>query len=304
MPKRDDDQTPSLRYRMEALAARLGFGLFAMLPLAAASALGGWLGRTIGPRLPVSRRAHRNLTRFMSELDEAARRQVVQEMWDNLGRVAAELPHLRDFHLVDTANAGSAAGAIEVVGVEHLKAANRTGRAVMLIGGHLANWELQALVIFLLGYETHVVYRPANNPLFDRLVRTFRTGLADSTVPKGATGARQLIKLAKGTSSIGMLVDQKMNDGIVVPFFGVPAMTAPAAAQLSLRFDLSLIIARCERLGGARFRVTLLEPMNLAPSGDRNADVLRVMSAINATLEGWIRGRPGQWLWLHQRWPD
>jgi len=298
------DPRRSLRYRLENLAARLGFGLFALLPLAAASALGGWLGRTVGPHLAVSRRARSNLERFMPELDQRQRRQAVRELWDNLGRVTAELPHLNDFHIAETAGAGSAAGAIELRGVEHVHAANQSGRAVMLIGAHMGNWEVQALANFLLGYETHVVYRAANNPLFDDLVRSFRKGLADAVVPKGAAGARRLMKLARGTVSIGMLVDQKMNDGIAVPFFGVPAMTAPAAAQLALRFKLPLIVARCERLEGSRFRLTILPPMALPDSGDRNADVLEVMTAINRTLEGWIRERPGQWLWVHRRWPD
>ncbi len=101
-----------------------------------------------------------------------------------------------------------------------------------------------------------------------------------------------------------MLVDQKLNDGIAVPFFGRDAMTAPALAQLALRFRCPVVPARVERLGGARFRLTIYPPMGLPDSGDHDADVSETMRRVNAHFEDWIRARPEQWLWLHRRWPD
>jgi KDO2-lipid IV(A) lauroyltransferase len=101
-----------------------------------------------------------------------------------------------------------------------------------------------------------------------------------------------------------LLVDQKMNDGLAVPFFGHPAMTAPAAAQLALRFRCPVVAVHIERLGGAHFRLSLLPPLPLPDSGDRNADIRSLMADINGMLESWIRKRPEQWLWAHRRWPD
>lgn len=95
-----------------------------------------------------------------------------------------------------------------------------------------------------------------------------------------------------------------MNDGIAVPFFGRPAMTAPALAQFALRFDCPVVPARVERLGGARFRLTIQPPLEIQKSGDRQADVLAAMTEVNRIIEGWVRDRPDQWLWLHRRWPD
>ena len=101
-----------------------------------------------------------------------------------------------------------------------------------------------------------------------------------------------------------MLVDQKLNDGIAVPFFGRPAMTAPALALLALRFDCDVLPARVERLRGARFRLTVCPPLPLPHSGNQNADVAGLTAAVTAALEAWIRDRPEQWFWLHRRWPD
>jgi lipid A biosynthesis acyltransferase len=79
--------------------------------------------------------------------------------------------------------------------------------------------------------------------------------------------------------------DQKMNDGIPVPFFGRPAMTAPALAVLALRFDCDVLPARVERLAGARFRLTIFPPLPLPRSGEPHADAAALMARVNATLE-------------------
>lgn len=100
-----------------------------------------------------------------------------------------------------------------------------------------------------------------------------------------------------------MLVDQKMTDGIAVPFFGRDAMTAPALAQFALKYDAPIIPVRSERLEGARFRITFYPELKTPKTGDRHADILAIMTNVNASMESWIRERPEQWLWLHRRWP-
>ena len=284
-----------LKFRLEAALARALFALFGALPLGVASAMGAGLGRAIGALAPaLSRRADRNLRRAMPELDERARAATVRGMWANLGRTAAEFAHL---HVM----AEETAGNLELVGRENLAALRDGG---LVFSGHLGNWEAMTPALKLLGLPAHGVYRAANNPLTDALINRQRARYLTSMAPKGRSGARRLMTLAKERAIIGMLVDQKLSDGIVVPFFGLPAMTAPALAQLALRFDLPVTPVRCERLGGAHLRLTIYPPLQVARSGDRDADVLALMTKVNDTLEGWIRERPEQWLWLHRRWKD
>ncbi len=287
------------RYRAEYLAAQSGLALLSALPLPAASATASWIARAVGSRLPISERAKDNLGRALSELASREVDDIVGEMWENLGRLVGEMAHLDNFHIAEHAGVP---GAIEVVGTEHIENAIRSKSPVIFFSGHIGNWELTALTASLLGGNVHVVYRAANNPLVDQLIRELRHKLVPSTIPKGASGARKIMKLLKDGHCVGMLVDQKMNDGIAVPFFGRKAMTAPALAQLAYRFDASIIPTRCERLAGSRFRVTFDPPMELPRSDDRVADVLALMSQVNALLECWIRKRPNQWLWLHRRW--
>ena len=103
---------------------------------------------------------------------------------------------------------------------------------------------------------------------------------------------------------MALLADQKMNDGIEVPFFGLPAMTAPAIARLGARFGCPIVPVRSERTGGARFRITVEPPLYTIDGGDAAGNVTATMAGVNAVIEGWVRRRPEQWLWLHRRWPD
>jgi KDO2-lipid IV(A) lauroyltransferase len=135
------------------------------------------------------------------------------------------------------------------------------------------------------------------------MIARFR-GDGDELIPKGTVAARRAIATLRRGTHLTLLADQKMNDGIPVPFFGRPAMTAPALAVLALRFDCDVLPARVERLDGARLRLTVFPPLPLPRNGELHADAAALMDLVNAALEAWVRDRPEQWLWVHRRWPD
>lgn len=286
-----------MAHRGEAAAAWLLYGLFALLPVDVASWLGSALGRVVGPHLGVTRNARRNLKRVFPDMESAEMERIISAMWDNLGRTAGEHPHLGKF---DPYRKRSR---VEVVGIEHVDALRDNGIAGLFFSGHLANWELSPLVGTKRGLVVHAVYRRANNPFFDKIVQKGRAVIGGDFIPKGSEGAKSILRALRQGDHMAMLVDQKMNDGIAVPFLGIDAMTAPAVAELALRYDSPLIPARVERLGGAHFRVSFFPPLEKPDSGDRQADVLALMGIVNAMLGDWVRARPEQWLWIHNRWP-
>lgn len=284
-----------LAWLAEAAALALAWGVFGLLPLDAASAAGGWIGRAIGPRLPVSRRARRNLAAAFPELDAAAREAIVREVWDNLGRTGAEFPHLAEFRF-------GPGERVEVEGIEHLVAMRDDGRPGLVFSGHLGNWELGGYCASRNGLRLNLVYRAANNPYTEWLYRRGRAANGAELVPKGMVGARRAYALLREGQHLALLLDQKMNDGVAVPFFGRPAMTATALARFALRFRCPVVPAHVERLAGARFRIVIEPPLVLPEGGDAAADTNALMEMVNRRIETWIRARPGQWLWLHNRW--
>src|SRR5947207_7378148 len=283
--------------RFEAWGAGLLLAILGSLPLDAASALGGALARRIGPRLGVSNRARRNLHAALPQLSAAQVEAILRGMWDNLGRVAAEYPHLRRIRVFGPGSR------VETRGLERLDQALAAGRQVILFGAHLGNWEIAALAAGQRGLDIAQIYRAANNPLIDRMIARLRGGKSE-LIPKGAVASRRAVAALRRGGHVSLLADQKLNEGIAVPFFGRTAMTAPPLALWALRFDCAVLPARVERLRGARFRLTLYPPLDMPRSGDRDGDVMTIMTAVNATLEAWISERPEQWFWVHSRWPD
>jgi KDO2-lipid IV(A) lauroyltransferase len=288
----------SLSFRAEALGAHLLFGLFRVLPVDAASALGGFIARTVGPRLGGSKRAVINLRRAMPELSDSDIRRVVRGMWDNLGRVVAEYPHLGRFRVYEKG------GRVEHVGTELVDPILAAGRPILFVSAHFGNWEVATLAATQRGLKVAQIYRAANNPHVDALVTEFRSIVGSELIPKGMVAARRSMEALKDGRHLALLVDQKMNDGIAVPFFGRDAMTAPAVAQLAMRYNAAIIPARVERLEGAHFRLTVFPEVEHPRSGDRQADLRAILARVNGVIESWIRERPEQWFWLHRRWPD
>jgi KDO2-lipid IV(A) lauroyltransferase len=218
-------------------------------------------------------------------------------MWDNLGRTMGELPHLGRFRPFEPG------GRVELVDMDKAHALRSRGSGAIFVSGHFANWELMPMVMnrFLSGGGE--VYRPPNNPYVDRyFVNLRRRHVCPAQIPKGPKGVRALIELMKGKGYVAMLVDQRMSDGIEVPFFGIPTMTAAAPAQLSLRHNIPIVPASIERIKGPNFRMRLFDPIEPKPTGDRDADIKSMMARVNLVLEERIRARPHEWLWLHRRW--
>ncbi len=220
-------------------------------------------------------------------------------MWDNLGRVWGEFPHIGKIDIYHGSR-------VEVQGAEHIDQMRDDARPGIFVTAHLGNWELSVCTVVQRGpfASMATVYRAPNDPAAEWLLRVGRKSLGAELVPKGAQGARRIVEILRNGGHIGILPDQKMNDGIAVPFFGRPAMTAPAVAQLAFKYGCAVLTGRVIRTRGARFRVILDPPLELPNSGDRQADVVALTTTINRVIEGWIREHPAQWLWVHRRWPD
>ena len=284
----------------EALLVETLIKAASALSPATASNLAGALAACVGPWLPVSRVAHANLLAAMPELDAAARRRIVRGAWEQLGRTAGELPHVGAL-AQDTADGPG----WEIRGQDVLARLAARGGPVIFFSGHIGNWEMLPRAANRYGLPVASFYRAAQNRRVDRRIIALReeaAGYAMKLFPKGATGARQAMGHLRAGGHLAMLVDQKLNDGIEARFFGLPAMTAPAAAAFALHFRCPLVPARAERIGPARLRLVVEEPLALPDSGDRRADVAALTQLVSDVLERWIRADPASWLWLHRRW--
>jgi len=283
-------------WRLEALGFDAFTALARLAPLEAWSSLFGGLGRLIGPLTGAHRTARRNLRLAMPELSEAEVRVILSAQWENFGRYLGEFPV--------TDRLTPSGGRVDVSQAGRLVDIARAGRPVVLISGHFSNLEIMAAAIVEAGIPCEVTYRALNNPFVDERIRQGRKRYGVRMfAPKGAEGARDLLAALKAGRSIAMLNDQRYDAGTASLFFGRPVMTNPAAARLALRFGTEIQPMSIERVKGARFRVIAHDPITVPDTGDKTADVQAGVDAINAFLEARVRARPGEWWWVHRRWP-
>jgi KDO2-lipid IV(A) lauroyltransferase len=287
-----------LRFGAEAAGFFTLIGLFRLMGLELASAVGGFLGRNLFYRTNVSTRARNNLRTAYPEMNDGGIEAILVEMWDNLGRTVAEYAHLEKLSMLGPDPR------IETVNMHLTDEARATGKGVLFVSGHFANWELMPFVAAQYGIEGGEVYRPLNNPAIDRwMVRQRMTYGPKDQIAKGAQGTRRIFTLLRGGKAILLLVDQKTNEGVPAPFFGRDAMTTPAPAALALKLGALVLPASLERLRGSRFRMTVHPALEFAATGDSERDTLALTIRINEKIEELVRRRPSQWLWIHRRWP-
>jgi KDO2-lipid IV(A) lauroyltransferase len=286
-----------LRYRVEATVFFAFMALFAVIGLEAASKLGGWIGRNLLSLLPPDRVARANLAAAFPEKTLEERNQIRRTMWDNLGRVVGEYPHLARFspkgedpRITYNLPTGTT--------LDSLKR-----QPLIFISAHLANWEMLPILASQLGFDGAALVRPPNNPyVADWVARQRRINGPDTMIAKH-NAARPMMAQLRGGKMLCMLVDQKLREGIAAPFFGRDAMTTPAPAALALKTGARIVMAANRRVGGPRFHVTVQPELEFTPSGDEPADIIRLTAVITARIEEIVRADPGQWLWIHNRWP-
>jgi KDO2-lipid IV(A) lauroyltransferase len=286
-----------LAWRAEAVVYDAVTALMRALPVDAASGFGGWLTRTLGPLTSTHRTAEKNLKLAFPHMSAEERARLLKAQWDNVGRVFAEFP------IMDRLTPAS--GRVEMVNAERLEAIRDSGKAVVFISGHFANWEVMPAAIVHYGVPCQMTYRAANNPYVDKRIKESRARYGvELFAPKGSDGARELLEGLQRGESVALMNDQKFNKGVAAPFFGRLAHTAPGPSRLALKFGTVLQPMSVHRLKGARFRVVVHEPIELERTRDRARDIEEGVKKVNAFIEARVREQPEDWFWVHKRWPN
>lgn len=294
--KKSRFQHPVMRrinHLWQAALAYFFVGVFWILPLPVASHVGGWIGRTLGPRLGISRRAWKHLTYIYPEKTDIEKKQIIVDMWDNLGRTIAESPHIAELGKLDR---------VTIEGLEHVEAAKSSGRSAMMLSGHFGNWEIALMVVSVLGMPVSGVYRKPNNPYVDALIRFLRRDVAVELFPKGPDSVRSMMRLLREGKNVGLLLDQKLNEGIELDFAGKPAMTGISPVQMAIMTNAHLMTGYVIREKNCHFRVVFLPPLEIPATGSVEEKAIALTAMVNKILTEHLHRYPGQWLWLHRRW--
>jgi len=269
------------------------------LPVSAAARLGEIFGSIA---FLLARRERRNaldsLGRAFPELSSPERERLAKESFRHLGRSAFELGCI---HKIDAQ--------IErwvqwpEAGRRELESALARGRGVVFVSGHVGNWELLARRVALAGFPAWTIAKETTDWRLTELVERFRKQGRVQSIWRGQEGAaKQMLRALKSGEILGMLIDQDTRvQSVFVPFFGHPAATPRAAADLVFRTGAAVVVGFCQRKQDGFYQLLMKEIMPTR-SGDPEADVVALTAALTAEIEGAIRSVPEQWVWSHRRW--
>jgi len=190
----------------------------------------------------------------------------------------------------------------QVTGWELVERALKAGRGLMVVTGHLGNWELGGSYVAARGVPIEAVARRMENPLFDHYLTETRRRIG-MTVIHDADAVRRVPRALREDHAVAFLVDQ----GAVglastwVPFFGRYAKTPRGPAVFTLRLRAPLLFACALRQPSGRYALHF-EEVPVEQTGTLDADVDRIVASYTSTLERWVRRAPEQYFWHHRRW--
>lgn len=273
-------------------AAFLGFmGALRLLPYRWRVPLAGWVvARIVAPLAGYSRRIRENLAKVRPDLPASEVRRLMRAVPDNVGRTLAEMYSGPEF--IDRIRAIPLTGP----GAPALEAAHRENRPVILATGHFGNYDVARAALIARGYRVGALYKPMSNPLFNEHYLKTISNIGTPLFPRGSRGLAEMVKFLKSGGMLGLVMDQHMNHGAPLTFFGETAFTATSAADLALRYGAEVIpVYGLRQDNGLDFEIIVEAPI---PSSDPES----MTQAINDSLEALVRAHMDQWFWIHRRW--
>jgi Kdo2-lipid IVA lauroyltransferase/acyltransferase len=302
-----------VRHALE-YAAYLGLkGVVRGLPHRASRPLGAALGR-LAHRLDGRHRrlADDNLALAFPAMTPAERRATVARCFRHFGAALCDLISADRFDAVEICRR------FTFEGWDHLERAESLGRGVFLLGAHHGLWEISGKPIALYRGPMYTIARPADNPHLERELSGLRARLGYSVIHKHGA-ARRMLQVLRAGGRIGILPDQRVHEreGILVPFFGQPALTTPILARLSRRHDTPVVPVFAYPQPGSRYHLVVRPPIfpgSEDGGGDSNGNGRRpgredegaAVAALTRryleVIEDEIRAHPSMWLWMHRRW--
>ena len=286
------------RHRVQYAALRVVLGALGSLGFRRASDLGARLGRMGHSPLGIRRRVvERQIAAAFPEWDAARVDLIARAAYENLGRTTIEAA------MLSRSDRGKVLELFDEP--EHwglLEAAVRRGRGIIVVAGHLGNWELGGAYLAARGLDFEAVARQMENPLFDAYLTRTRNRVGMKVIYDG-DAVRRVPRALRSNAAVAFLMDQG-TVGLAstwVPFFGRYAKTPRGPAVFALRLGAPVFFLAPLRKADGRFMLGI-EEVPVHETGDRNADVDRIVADYTAVLERWVRRTPEQYFWHHRRW--
>ena len=283
----------SIKYFIQFLIISTLFLIFKILGVNFSSYLSGKIISFIGPVFRSKDLIKSNILKALPNLSHSEVEKITKKMWNNYGRILAEYVFIKDFRTSKLEKN------IQIKGQEILEEIKKNNEPVIFVSGHFNNFELMAMHIEKSGVNLAVVYRPLNNKFLNFTMEGIRKKyICKNQIKKGISGTKQLLSFFKKKTSIALMIDQRVSQGINSNFFKSEALTTTIPAQFVKKFRCKIVPIYIERVKDINFKLTIHDPIVYSD----NDTIESITLDLNNLLEKLILKNPDQWIWSHNRW--
>jgi|TARA_B110001452_G_scaffold125183_1_gene103837 KDO2-lipid IV(A) lauroyltransferase len=283
----------TLKYLLQFLIILIFFLIFKILGLKSASYTSSKIVSFIGPFFRSKDLIKSNILKAFPNLKDSEVNKISKNMWANYGRILAEYIFIKKFR-ESKSNEN-----IIIQGQEILDKVKDNNEPVIFISGHFNNFELMAMHIEKSGINLATIYRPLNNRFLNVVMERIRNKyICKNQIKKGISGTKKLLTFFKNGSSIALMIDQRVSQGIKSNFFNHGAFTTTIPAQFVKKFKCKVIPIYIERIKDVDFKLTIHNPLEYS----FNDTIESITLELNIQIEKMILKNPEQWIWSHNRW--
>ncbi len=283
-----------IKYLLEFSIIIILFFIFKILGLRLSLIISSFIFKNIGPVFRSKKTSLSNLSYAYPNLDDNQKNKIINNMWKNYGKIFAEYMFIKKFKT-------SSKFSKKII-VENQKALDKIrsqNKPVIFISGHFNNFELMAMQIEKSGINLAAIYRPLNNLFLNPIMENIRKSyICRRQIKKGISGTKELLKEFKKGTSIALMIDQRVSEGIKCDLFGKEALTTTIPAQFVKKFGVIIVPIYIERLVNNNFRLRIFDSINFS----KNETSENITLKLNKILEKMINLNPEQWIWTHNRW--
>tara|TARA_B110000003_G_C16631816_1_gene526953 strand:- start:182 stop:1042 length:861 start_codon:yes stop_codon:yes gene_type:complete len=283
----------NIKYFFQFIVVVILFFIFKLIGLKLAVNLSSNFVKFFGPLFRSKKMIKKNILKAFPDLSTMEIDHIIKNMWGNYGKILAEYIFIKEFRKSDLKNK------INIVGQEILEKIKENNEPVIFVSGHFNNFELMAMHIEASGIKLAAVYRPLNNKFLNFIMEKIRKKhICKNQIKKGMSGTKQLLSFFKNKTSVALMIDQRVSEGIKSDFFNEKALTTTIPAQFVKKFNCKVVPIYIERKNNLGFQLNVYEPIKF----DHQESISSITLKLNVILEKMILKNPSQWIWSHNRW--
>ena len=284
----------NIKYFFQYIILSFLFIIFRLLGIKKSSIISGKILCKLGPLFRSNSISYNNLSKAFPNLNDTEKKIIVKNMWFNYGRILSEYVFIKNFRYSEELSKN-----IMVENQSILEQIKKNDEPVIFISGHFNNFELMAMHIEKSGIDLAAIYRPLNNKYLNPTMEKIRKNyICKKQIKKGLSGTKEILRYFKDGTSVALMIDQRVSEGIKCNFFNNLAFTTTIPAQFVKKFQAKIVPVYIERKEGHKFKIKFYDFLEFS----KEQSIESITVKLNEILEKMIVKNPDQWIWSHNRW--